>query len=185
MHALSIDLRLLGQQPFGELLLRHLEAEDRNRLLSLERRVQGDVESQRSVVDEDVLSDEVVGLWNRQVINLVLASWLNRHNFVPINVLTRKLRQRPVPKHVGIDRKTSLRNAARSVWVEATLASAWLARASGDSSQGQAPHLSSHPDFSPNFLRQDSKIPAAIIRVRGESAAFLANPANRSLVNVN
>src|SRR5450759_5342872 len=44
MHSLSIDLRLFGQQPFGELLLRHLETEDGDRLLGLQCRVQRNVE---------------------------------------------------------------------------------------------------------------------------------------------
>src|SRR5258708_5573442 len=47
MHSLRIDLCLLGQQALGELLFRHLEAEDRNRLLRLQCGVQRDVKRQR------------------------------------------------------------------------------------------------------------------------------------------
>src|SRR5260370_9424536 len=91
MKTLSVDLSLFGKQPFGQLLFGHLEAEDRNRLLAFESRAQTDVESERGVVQDDVLSHEVVCLWDRQVINLMFAIRLDRNDFFPVDLLASHL----------------------------------------------------------------------------------------------
>src|SRR4030081_3740485 len=88
MHSLGVDLSLLRQQPLRQLFFGHLEAEDGARLIALQRRVETDVESQRRVMDQDVLSDEVIGLWNSQVVTLMFSGTLARDDFVPIDVWT-------------------------------------------------------------------------------------------------
>ena len=88
VQALGVDLGLLCQQAFGELFLRHLEAEDGDRLLRFKCGMQPDVESERSVVDEDVLRHEIASLWNREVINLVLAGRDDRNDLIPIDLVT-------------------------------------------------------------------------------------------------
>ncbi len=91
MHALRIDLRLLSEQALGQLFFGHLEAEDRDRLVGLERRVERDVQGQRCVVNQDVLGDEVVSLRDGEVINLVLASRLDGNDLVPIDLIASQL----------------------------------------------------------------------------------------------
>ena len=59
-QVVALDRRLRRDEALGELGLRHLEREQRDGLLGLERGVLGEVRHQRAVVDDDVVRDEVV-----------------------------------------------------------------------------------------------------------------------------
>src|SRR5205823_982561 len=141
VQALGVDLGLLCQQAFGELFLRHLEAEDGDRLLRFKCGMQPDVESERSVVDEDVLRHEIASLWNREVINLVLAGRDDRNDLIPIDLVTGELRKPAVAQDVRVIRKAALRDAAGPMRIEATMSGASFARKDGELSNCQSASL--------------------------------------------
>src|SRR5260370_6986013 len=113
VKALRVDLSLFGKQPFGQLLFGHVEVEDRNRLVGFKSRVQTDVESERGVVHQDVLSDEVVGVGHCEVIDLVLAGAFNRDDLVPVDVVAGELAQSYILENLGIRSQTPLRYPSR------------------------------------------------------------------------
>src|SRR5258708_33552853 len=118
VKALRVDLSLFGKQPFGQLLFGHLEAEDRNRLLAFKSRVQTDVESERGVVHQDVLSDEVVGVGHCEVIDLVLAGAFNRDDLVPVDVVARDLSEADLIENLGVGSQPRGGQTSRRVRVE-------------------------------------------------------------------
>ena len=96
-----VDARLRREQALGELEVAHLHREEQDRALHRDGDVGGRAQGERRVVHEHVGGDEVVDVWDGEVVHLLVTDVDDRDDLVPPDVRLREELEVAGVEHLG------------------------------------------------------------------------------------